>query len=151
MNKPDYMIPQGKVGAVETRDPNDILPALHAEVRRLRAEIARWREVTGADSPDALEAEATALRARARGKPTRGHFITAVDDAVADRVEAERALDVAAEQHQQAPTADRTHALATAQQRLDAAKEDERAARADLAAFEREHGLTITHREQESA
>lgn len=114
-------------------------------------DLTRWREVTGAESPEALDAEAKAIRARARGEPTRGHLVCAVNDAGHDRVEAERARDMAAAQHRQSPTAERTQALATAEQRLDVAKEGERAARADLAAFEREHGLTITYREQESA
>jgi hypothetical protein len=125
--------------------------ALLTDNRRLRAEVARWREVTGADSPEALDAEAKAIRARARGEPTRGHLVCAVNDAGHDRVEAERARDMAAAQHRQSPTAERTQALSAAQQRFDAAKEDERAARADLAAFEKAHGLTITCREQESA
>lgn len=122
-----------------------------AELERLRAEVARWRSVTGAESPEALDAEAKAIRARARGEPTRGHLVCAVNDAGHDRVEAQYARDAAAAQHRQSPTAERTQALATAEQRLTAAKEDEHAARANLAAFERERGLTITCREQESS
>jgi hypothetical protein len=141
------------VTMVESGTPIDGETAarLIADGAAMARDLVRWREVTGADSPDALDAEAKAIRARARGAPTRGHLVCAVNDAGHDRVEAQYARDAAAAQHRQSPTAERTQALATAEQRLTAAKEDEHAARANLAAFERERGLTITCREQESS
>lgn len=92
-------------------------------------EIAAWRRVTGAGSPEDAALFLANTRARVRGKPDRGTLIVRLASAGAARVDAARGVD-------NAPA--RGDERAAAIERFNAADAEEQRARADLEAFEAE-------------
>jgi hypothetical protein len=107
-----------------------VMPAMARDIHTLAAEVERLQALLA---------------------PTRGDLLVAYASAGAARVEAGEALQRARSAFKQAPTDARGQALLAAEERATAAQADEAAKRAALDAFERAHGLDLTHAAADAA